>query len=129
MTHAILSRLGICALVAGMLTTLGLLHASAPLSQKPPATAAENYKTKCAGCHMADGAHPFAEMSFADGTWDHGSSLKEIQKVISKGIAGTAMKPFEDQFSEAEIKELAKYVRAFDKKLMPEKAPASPSKG
>ncbi|HXH06016.1 MAG TPA: c-type cytochrome [Vicinamibacterales bacterium] len=99
-----------------MIVLAGL--AAAPLAgQAPdrPAPAAETYKLRCAVCHGPDGNAQVPEMNFADGQWKHGSSVKEIAKVISEGVPGTAMVAFKAQLSEKEILELARYVRAFDK--------------
>ncbi len=82
--------------------------------------AEELYKTNCAMCHMADGNAAIKQMNFADGEWKHGTSSKELATVITNGVPGTAMMPFKGRLSEAEILELAKYVRKFDKKLKPE---------
>ena len=88
--------------------------------------AEELYKTNCAMCHMADGNAAIKQMNFADGEWKHGTSSKELATVITNGVPGTAMMPFKGRLSEAEILELAKYVRKFDKKLKPEGDEAKP---
>ena len=90
---------------------------------KPSEEILEVYKTKCAACHLADGNSPLPLMNFADGVWKHGSSLKEIEAVISEGVPGTAMLPFKTQVTPAQVQALAKYVRSFDKK------PLAPAKG
>jgi mono/diheme cytochrome c family protein len=81
------------------------------------AKAEEIYKQKCIVCHAADGNSPLPNMSFADGVWKHGSSVKEVVKTINDGVPGTAMMPFKGQFSAQEIQALARYVRKFDPKL------------
>lgn len=81
------------------------------------AKAAETYKTKCAMCHAADGNSPLPNMSFTDGVWKHGTTVKEMVTTISNGVPGTAMMPFKTQFAPEEIEALARYVRKFDKKL------------
>jgi mono/diheme cytochrome c family protein len=76
------------------------------------------YEQRCQACHMADGnSQLMPNMSFADGVWKNGSSLKEVANTISNGVAGTAMVPFKEQLSPAEITALARFVRKFDKKL------------
>jgi mono/diheme cytochrome c family protein len=95
---------------------------------KPSEETLEVYKTKCQACHMADGNSPLPIMNFADGLWKHGDSLKEIEAVINEGVPGTAMLPFKTQVTPAQVKELAKYVRSFDKKpLAPAKKTAKPA--
>jgi mono/diheme cytochrome c family protein len=114
------------ALTLFTISGLGGGGASAASPQAPSRTAADNYKMFCASCHMPNGTHFLPEMSFSDGTWKHGSSEKEIRNTITKGVDGTAMKPFADRLSESEILDLAKHVRAFDKNLKPETDDASP---
>src|SRR5207247_19193 len=76
------------------------------------------YEAKCQVCHMADGnSQVMPNMSFADGVWVHGSTLKAVEATISNGVPGTAMVAWKEQLSPAEIAALAKYVRKFDKKL------------
>jgi mono/diheme cytochrome c family protein len=81
------------------------------------AAVVEMYKVKCATCHMMDGNSAIEMMNFADGKWKHGTTQKQLAGVIREGIPGTAMLSFKGQLSEAEIQALARYVRAFDKKL------------
>lgn len=81
------------------------------------AKAAETYKMKCAMCHAADGNSPLPNMSFTDGVWKHGTTVKEMVTTISNGVPGTAMMPFKTQFTPEEIEALARHVRRFDKKL------------
>ena len=76
------------------------------------------YELRCQACHMADGnSQLMPNMSFADGVWKNGSSVKEVANTISNGVPGTAMVAFKEQLSPAEITALARYVRKFDKKL------------
>jgi mono/diheme cytochrome c family protein len=81
----------------------------------------ELYKVKCFACHLADGNAPMKEMNLADGEWKHGSKVADIVKVIEEGVPATAMVAFKAQLSAEEIDALARYVRAFDKTLKPEK--------
>ncbi len=81
------------------------------------ASAEDVYKVKCQVCHAADGNSPMPNMSFADGVWRHGSTVKDLANTITNGVKGTAMMPFKGQLTDAEILALAKYVRQFDKKL------------
>ena len=67
---------------------------------------------------MADGnSQLMPNMSFADGIWKHGSTLKAVETTITNGVPGTAMVAFKEQLTPAEITALAKFVRKFDKKL------------
>jgi mono/diheme cytochrome c family protein len=100
------------------------LSAAAATTQDPPAKpaagkvdAAEIYKTRCQVCHAVDGNSPMPGMSFADGVWKHGSTIKEVTNTITNGVPATAMMPFKTQLSPAEISAMARFVRKFDKKL------------
>jgi cytochrome c oxidase subunit 2 len=76
------------------------------------------YKEKCVVCHQADGNSPLPHMSFADGVWLHGSTVKEVANTITNGVPGTAMISWKAQgLTDEEIAALAKYVRHFDKNL------------
>ena len=81
----------------------------------------ELYKTKCQACHLADGNAPMKEMNLSDAEWKHGSKVAEIVKTIEEGSPGTAMLSFKAQLAPEEIDALARFVRAFDKTLKPEK--------
>jgi mono/diheme cytochrome c family protein len=85
------------------------------LAEKPTEATLEVYKAKCQQCHMADGNSPLEPLNFADAAWKHGSSVKEIAKVIGEGVPGTAMLPFKGQVPDEQIEPLARYVRSFDK--------------
>jgi len=118
-------------LAAAGLIAVASVHAAAQAPQGGDAKAAELYKSACLPCHMADGKAALQPMNLADGQWRHGTSVKEIAKVISEGVPGTAMMPFKTRFSEEEILALARYVRQFDKTLKGEtdgKEPASATK-
>jgi mono/diheme cytochrome c family protein len=93
----------------GLLQAVLLMLAAAPPS---PATLAV-YKAKCQQCHMANGNSPLPPLNFADGKWKHGATEAAIAKVITEGVAGTAMKPFKAQLTREQIEGLAAYVRAF----------------
>ncbi len=97
----------------------------APQLQGQMPTAAENYASKCAACHMADGKAQIIEMNFVEGSWKQGNKVADIAKAIREGIPGTAMLPFKEQLSPKEIEALARHVRALDKRLKPDSgAPA-----
>ena len=77
----------------------------------------ELYRSKCQQCHMADGDSPLEPMNFTDGKWRHGSKPEEVAKTITEGVPTTAMLPFKEHLTEAQIADLAAYVRSFDKSL------------
>jgi mono/diheme cytochrome c family protein len=116
--------LGIGTASVALVMSLTAAAASTATAQDPPAKpaagkidAAEIYKTRCVVCHAADGNSPMPNMSFADGVWRHGSTIKEVTNTITNGVPATAMMPFKTQLSPAEITAMARYVRKFDKKL------------
>ena len=123
LSHIMLFRV----LAAAGLVGLASLHLAA---QTAPAagirSTEELYKQACQACHMADGNAALEPMNFADGKWRHGTTVKELSKVISDGVPGTAMMPFKTRFTQEEIVALAKYVRTFDKSL--KSAPAAKKK-
>jgi mono/diheme cytochrome c family protein len=92
-----------------------------PAADKPAAAgkvdAVEIYKSKCMVCHAEDGNSVIPNASFADGVWRHGSTMKEVANTIANGVPQTAMMPFKEQLTPAEITAIARYVRRFDKKL------------
>jgi mono/diheme cytochrome c family protein len=86
--------------------------------------AAQLYKDNCFACHQDGDSQIMPNMSFKDGVWVHGSSVKEVVNTITNGsTTNPAMMPFKDRLTAAQIEALAKYVRQFDPKL------AGPAKG
>jgi mono/diheme cytochrome c family protein len=109
-----LSGVAAGAIMLGFATVTAFGHSA---TAAEPVDAADVYKTRCQVCHAADGNSPLPNMSFADGVWKHGSSLKEVTNTITNGVPGTAMISWKSQLTPEEIAALAKYVRQFDKKL------------
>jgi mono/diheme cytochrome c family protein len=104
------------AALAGWGVALALTIVAKPPAGKVDAQAL--YEQRCQACHLADGnSQVMPNMSFADGVWAHGSTLKEVVATITNGVPGTAMVAWKEQLSPAEITALAKFVRKFDKKL------------
>ena len=114
--------------VAGFALACSALLAPAAAQTTDQSSAEANYKQVCQPCHMTDGNAALKPMNFADGEWKHAPTTKELARVIADGVPGTAMMPFKSRFTEKEILELAKYVRAFDKSLKPEPGPTAPKK-
>ena len=89
-------------------------------------SAAALYAQHCEMCHGPKGVSTQApEMNFKGRTWKHGTSSAAMAKVIRDGIEATAMMPFNQKLSAAEITALAKLVRSFDPSLKPERAGGS----
>jgi mono/diheme cytochrome c family protein len=106
-----------CLLAAVAAQTKAKPEASkAPKKSAAALKAEENYKTVCQVCHLADGKGLIPDMSLNDGVWKHGSTTQAIVKTIKEGVKGTLMLPFKDKFSDEEIQELAKLVKAFEPK-------------
>ena len=115
-------------LAGGLALAVALGFTAAPAAQTPDAggpkatsgavDAKALYEVRCQACHAPDGnSQLMPNMSFADGVWRHGSTLKEVTTTISNGVPGTAMIAWKEQLSPAEITALARFVRKFDKKL------------
>jgi cbb3-type cytochrome c oxidase subunit III len=83
--------------------------------------AAKIFARSCAPCHGKAG-QPSAVFlkqgvkDFTDAAWQKAASDAEIEKTIREGKKGTMMASFEKQYSAAEIKALAAYVRTLGKK-------------
>jgi mono/diheme cytochrome c family protein len=99
-----------------------LLACSAvPSAQTKKPAARELYVTMCQMCHGPEGKAPIKEMGFVGRKWKHGTKTADMIKVVTNGVPGTAMMPFEGRLTEQEIRDLARYVRSLDKTLKPEK--------
>jgi mono/diheme cytochrome c family protein len=102
---------------------LGAFVAGIPAEEKDEIIdAATIFKVRCAMCHGSNGDSKLPGMSFVDGEWKHGNTLKDVTTVIRTGVEGTAMLPFEGRLKNPEIDALARYVRGFDRKLKPGKS-------
>lgn len=64
----------------------------------------------CFACHGMNGEGNQLGPNMTDDYFKHGCSEEDIVKVITKGVAGTAMVPYGTQMKAEEIKQLAKYV-------------------
>jgi mono/diheme cytochrome c family protein len=83
--------------------------------------AAKIFVRSCAPCHGKTGAPSAVFLkqgvkSFADAAWQKATSDAQIEKTIREGKKGTMMASFEKQYSAAEIKSLAAYIRTLGKK-------------
>ena len=94
------------------------LNSAAPQSSDT----ANLYRVNCQMCHGLNGKALIPEMAFVDRKqWKHGTKTSDMATVITEGVKGTPMLPFKSKFTPEQIKALARYVRAFDKRLPPEK--------
>ena len=108
--------------IADISATSGISAASPSPSAVQSSDAAILYRMNCQMCHGANGKALIPEMAFVGRKqWKHGTKTSDMVKVITEGVKGTPMLPFKSKFTAAQIKALARYVRAFDKRLPPEK--------
>ena len=113
--------------LTGLLLLTALLASAAPAEpqSKPaqPASAETKklYTVQCQACHGPNGKALLPDMSFVGREWKHGTETADMVKVISEGVPGTMMMAFKGRLTEAQIRDLARYVRSLDPKLKPEK--------
>lgn len=132
-SRIVVTGLGVVA-VAGAITLRAAVPSSIlhPPSLFPPpilnsktqaakVDAAALYKLHCQVCHGANGKAPLPEMAFVGRDWKFGTSSVQMAKIIAEGVKGTPMMPFKGKLKPEQITALAKHVRAFDKRLKPEK--------
>lgn len=79
--------------------------------------ATSTFEGKCAVCHGNDGKGTDTRMNLVDEVWNHGDKLVDIEKTIREGVPGTLMKPQKDNFTPAQIAQLAKYVKLLAQNL------------
>ena len=101
----------------GVIAAVAAAAAGRKADTTPSEATLDLYRSKCQLCHLADGNSPLEPLNFADGQWRHGSKAEEVARTITEGVPTTAMLPFKEQLSEAQIADLAAYVRSFDKSL------------
>ena len=93
------------------------LTASSPVpvaqSTKKADATKELYVSNCQMCHGPDGRAPVKEMSFVGRQWKTKTTAAAV-KVITKGVPGTVMLPFDGKLTKEQITALARYVRALD---------------
>lgn len=82
---------------------------------------ADLYRINCQMCHGPLGKALIPEMAFVGRKWKHGTSTAAMAKIIAEGVKGTPMLPFKSKLTPAQVNDLARYVRAFDKTLPKEK--------
>lgn len=102
-------------MIAGILFTVAAASSSgAAGGQKKKIDATKNlYVAQCQMCHGVDGRSPLPDMKFVGRPWKT-KNAAEAARVISEGVPGTAMLPFEGKLTKEQIRALAAYVRALD---------------
>jgi len=66
----------------------------------------------CFACHGMNGEGNALGPNMTDNFTKQGCSEEDMIRVISKGVAGTAMVPYEAQITQEEIKQLVAYVNS-----------------
>src|SRR5215203_4075025 len=101
----------------GILATSTALFALLAAGVPPPDRAQKKkaeeskdlYLMHCQSCHGPDGRAPVEGMSFVGRKWKT-KTHAEAMKVITNGVPGTAMLPFESKLTKEQIAALARYV-------------------
>ena len=95
--------------------------ASRPSAGPQSSDTANLYRVNCQMCHGPGGKALIPEMAFVGRKWKYGTKSTDMAKIITEGVPGTPMLPFKSKLTAAQIKALARYVRAFDTTLPKEK--------
>lgn len=86
---------------------------SNPVQAKKADPIKDVYISNCQMCHGPDGVSPIKDMSFVGRQWKTRTSAEAV-KVITNGVPGTVMLPFDGKLKKEQIAALARYVRALD---------------
>ncbi len=100
-------------LVLAVAVTVLPASPQAGAAQKKPDPTRDLYVANCQMCHGEDGRPPLKEMGFVGRNWKT-KTAAEAAKVITNGVPGTAMLPFEGKLTKEQVLALARYVRALD---------------
>ncbi|HTO04826.1 MAG TPA: cytochrome c [Opitutus sp.] len=105
--------------------SLALLGLTAFVATGFAAPAAENWDNHCAKCHGADGkgqtkvGRKLKVKDYTDAAVQAAMKDEEMLKATAEGVVDEkgkeTMKPFKDELSSDEIKDLMAYIRAFAK--------------
>jgi cytochrome c oxidase cbb3-type subunit 3 len=71
----------------------------------------QEFQTKCASCHAADGGG-IVGPNLTDDYWIHGNSMTDLIKVITEGVATKGMPTWGAMMTAEEIQAVAAYVRS-----------------
>jgi mono/diheme cytochrome c family protein len=99
--------------LAAAVTALTASAIAAPSQSKKSVPAKDLYDSNCQMCHGVDGRAPLKEMAFVGRQWKTKTTAQAV-KVITNGVPGTVMLPFEGKLTREQITALARYVRALD---------------
>ena len=118
---AIIAAIPLVAAVSASAAVRSADSVSIPRDAIQSSDTANLYRINCQMCHGPAGKAMIPEMAFVGRKWKHGTKSADMAKIISEGVTGTPMLPFKSKLTAAQIRALARYVRAFDKTLPPEK--------
>lgn len=69
------------------------------------------FSTACSPCHLADGGGSVGP-NLTDDYWLHGNTIQDIFKTIKYGYPEKGMKSWQDDYTPAQIAQLASYVKS-----------------
>lgn len=69
------------------------------------------FESLCAACHAADGGG-LVGPNLTDNHWKNGGRMKDIVRVVTRGVPGTAMVSWTAQLSEEEIVDVAVFIKS-----------------
>lgn len=119
--HRIILSISAIPVVAAIWATSAISGVSTVAAAAQAQDTATLYRVNCQMCHGPGGKALIPEMAFVGRKWKNGTKSTDMAKVIAEGVVGTPMMPFKGKLTPAQIKALARHVRAFDTTLPREK--------
>ena len=110
------------------IAALATSEPGAPAQAKKADPIKDVYVSNCQMCHGPDGVSPIKDMSFVGRQWKT-KTTAEAAKVITNGVPGTVMLPFENKLKKEQITALARYVRSLDTPQARKKKDKAPGEG
>ena len=108
-------ELAICSCAALLLLSCG--KGERAKNERRVAEGARVYARECAACHGLDGKAQTPEgrvlgaVDLTDEQWKNGPDREILIRVVTRGLYGTAMPPFEKKLTEDQIEDVVDYVR------------------
>lgn len=99
--------------VAMAVTVLSATSRAGAGRQEKPNPTKDLYVSNCQMCHGVDGRAPLKDMAFVGRAWKT-KTAAEAAKIITNGVPGTVMLPFEGKLTKQQVMALARYVRSLD---------------
>lgn len=87
------------------------IHGVAAPAEPDVAAGRARYRVYCSECHGREG-HGGRGPDLVSGRWTHGGSDADIDRTIAKGVPGTGMPSFGEQFDETDIRQLVTFIRS-----------------